>query len=82
MGYGTVYALMTGMETWYSVPPSNLGVVTEVWCSEVKKTWGDFSTFELSHPQTKRSKPGEETGNSGTCPRQRKGAHFKSRWKF
>lgn len=48
----------TGMGRRYSVLPGNLGVVTQVWCSEGRKTWGDSSAFEPSHPQTHRSKHG------------------------
>lgn len=48
----------TGMGRRYSVLLSNLGVVTQVWCSKGRKTRGDSSAFEPSHPQTQRSKPG------------------------
>lgn len=81
MGYGAQTqcgALLTdtGLGRWHSVLPSNLGV-TEVGCSELRKTWGSFSASELSHPQShKAEQPGVETGNSNACLGQRKDVKF------
>lgn len=50
----------------------SLGVVTVDGCSELRKTWGGFSTFELSHLQTRRSRPGKESGSNSAWLGQRK----------
>lgn len=77
---GTVYALRreTGMGSQYSVPPSN-GVVTEVWCSEVRKTWDNFSAFELSH-RPREAGPGRRLET--VLPAQGRGRVQILRWKF
>lgn len=66
----------TGLWRWHSVLPSHLGVTTEVGCSELRKTWGSFSAFHMSHTE-QAARAWKQTGNRLACLGQKKGLKVK-----